>query len=453
MKQKPNLSFWQLWNISVGYIGIQLGFSLQGQSSRIFSSLGADASNLPILWLGAPLAGLLVQPLIGLFSDKTWVKGLGRRMPFLLAGGIVAALAMCFMVNAEIATAVMPAYLFAAFMLLFMDCAFNASMNPMRALIADMTNEKQRTEGYSIQMILSNLGAIFGFALPFILAAIGVSNVPAEGESLPPSLIWSFYIGGAVIMLSILWTTFRVKEFPPKEFAEYNGITEEEAQKKESFFSMFKTMPKVMYQVAIVQFFTWFSLFILWTYIVNGLAENVWHITIDAESVKSAEFNEAGNWWGMLGVVQSVVAVIFAAMMGSLANKFTRKKVYSFALFLGAIGLMSMFLIQNQYVLLVSIIGMGVATAGMNAMPFAIISAQLPAKKIGVYMGIFNLAIVLPQILFAITGGFIFDYISSLGGTNITMIFVSGVSLLIAALCVYFVKDKEEVGTPQFGDK
>jgi maltose/moltooligosaccharide transporter len=441
MKQKPNLSFWQLWNLSVGYIGIQLGYSLQGQSSRIFSILGAEDRNLPILWLGAPLAGLLVQPLIGLSSDKTWTK-LGRRIPFLLAGGIIALLAMIFMVNAELASALMPAYLFAAVMLLFMDCAFNVSMQPLRSLVGDMVNDKQLNQGFSIQMILSNIGAIVGFALPFIMTnVIGLSNESTAGGKIPSSLTWSYYVGGAVLLLSVLWTTFRVKEYPPKEFAEYNNLTEED-QKKESFFTTLKTIPRVMFQVAIVQFFTWFALFILWTYVVNGLAANIWH-TADKGS---ALFNEAGNWWGVLGAVQSVCAVAFAIFMGKIANKVGRKRVYSFALLLGALGLVSMYFFHDKYMLIISMIGMGVATAGMNAMPFAIISAAIPAHKMGVYMGIFNISIVIPQIIFALVGGFVFNFVETIVGkdtSNISMIFVAGISMALAAMAVFFVKDKD----------
>jgi maltose/moltooligosaccharide transporter len=436
MKQKPNLVFWQLWNLSVGYIGIQLGYSLQSQSSRIFTILGAKDQNLPILWLGAPLAGLLVQPLIGLSSDKTWTK-LGRRIPFLLAGGILAVLAMFFMVNAELAKALMPTYLFAAAMLLFMDCAFNVSMQPLRSLVGDMVNDQQRNQGYSIQMILSNLGAIIGFALPFLMTNVFFSHESTEAGKIPASLAWSYYIGSAILIGSVLWTTWRVKEYPPKEFAEYNNLTEED-KKKESIFKILKTVPKVMYQVAVVQFFTWFAQFIMWTYIVNGIAENVW----GAKS--SADINAAGDWWGVLAAIAAVFSVVFAIFMGKIANQIGRKKVYSFSLLSAAIGLVSMYFFHDKYLMIVSMIGMGIAGAGINAMPFAIISAAIPANKMGVYMGLFNVSLVVPQITFALIGGFIFKFVVGLGGTNITMLVVAGISMFIGALTVFIIKDKEE---------
>src|ERR1035437_4305911 len=274
MERKPNLTFWQLWNLSVGYIGIQLGYSLQAQSSRIFSSLGAADENLAILWLGAPLAGLLVQPIVGMSSDKTWTR-FGRRIPFLFAGGLIALLAMVFMVNAEVAKALMPSYIFAALMLLFMDCAFNVSMQPLRSLVGDMVNDQQRNQGYSIQMILSNLGAVVGFALPFFVTnVLGLSNESTVGSRIPPALAWSYYIGAAILVVSALWTAFRVKEYPPEVFAKYNNLTEAD-EKKESFFKILKSMPRVMFEVALVQFFTWFALFIMWTYSEKGLRESV----------------------------------------------------------------------------------------------------------------------------------------------------------------------------------
>jgi maltose/moltooligosaccharide transporter len=449
-KQKPNLTFWQLWNLSFGYIGIQLGYSLQGQSSRIFSSLGADDGALPLLWLGGPIAGLIVQPLIGLSSDKTWTK-LGRRIPFLLAGGLIAIIAMIFMVNAHLASRLLPAFIFAAIMLLFMDCAFNLSMQPLRALIADMTNENQRTEGYSVQMILSNLGGILGFLLPFAVAAIlgwlGWENKIIGG--IPINLSWSYYIGGGILILSVLWTTFRVKEYPPKEFAEYNGISGE-TQKRESFFSIIKTTPKVMFQVAVVQFFTWVAWFCMWAYQTNAIAENVWGVKRIGGVIDKANenFNLAGDWIGILGAVQFVAAFLFSFIMGKLANKFGRKPIYSLALFLGFIGFSSIFFIHDKYLLFLPFILLGITTATANALPFAMISASIPPQKMGVYMGIFNISIVIPQIVFAIVGGFIFRLLVGDAGGTVTMLVASGVFMLLAAVSVVFINDKKGTATP-----
>lgn len=455
MKQKPNLTFWQLWNLTFGYIGIQLGYSLQSQMSGIFSNLSAVDNltsfdkYLPILWIGGPLAGIIVQPVIGLMGDRTWTK-LGRRIPFLLAGGILALLMMVLIVNAKyLAGALMPAVLLAAIMFLFMDCAFNLSMQPLRALMGDMVNDEQRNKGFGVQMVLLNIGAIVGFALPLILTSIidslGWENTKIGGINI--SMSWSFYIGGAILLLSVLWTTIRVKEYPPKEFAEYNGLTEEETKKKESFWKILKSTPKVMFQLAIVQFFVWMALFCMWTYGINGVAQNVFGLeringTIDTSSV---EFTNAQNWWGIANAVLSICALAFSFIWPALANKFGRKKIYSLALILGAFGLASIFLIHDKYILFLSMVGMGIATSVLNGIPFAIISAHVPPQKMGVYMGIFNLSIVIPQIVFALTGGFIFSLLVGDAGNNVIMLVVSGVLFAIAAICVAFVDDEDKV--------
>lgn len=298
MKQKPSLTFWQIWNLSFGFLGIQIGYSLQSsQTSRILSALGADPHHLPLFWLAAPIAGLIVQPIIGMSSDRTWTR-LGRRIPFILGGAIVSAIAMFFMPNSEFVAAIMPPVFFGAFMLLFMDCAFNVSMQPFRSLVGDMVNDKQRNLGYSTQSFLTNIGAVVGSFLPFILTWIGIQNIPGVGEKVAPSVIWSFYIGGSALLLTVLWTSIRVKEYAPKEYEEYNNITEEEKQKK-SFIDVLKATPKTMLQLAIVQFFSWFALFIMWVYAIGGIAENVWHTT----DPLSAAYNEAGNWNGVLSGV------------------------------------------------------------------------------------------------------------------------------------------------------
>jgi len=447
MKQKPNLTFWQLWNLSFGYIGIQLGYSLQGQSSRIFSSLGAADDALPWLWLGGPIAGFVVQPLIGLSSDRTWTK-LGRRIPFLLTGGIIAIFAMIFMVNAHLASSLMPAFIFAAIMLLFMDCAFNLSMQPMRALVGDMVNDNQRNQGFSVQMILSNLGGIIGFLLPIAVTTV-LGLLHWENKiigNIPINLSWSYYIGGGILILSVLWSTFRVKEYPPKEFAEYNGITDE-TTKKESFFSILKTTPNIMFQIAIVQFFTWVAWFCMWNYQTNAIAENVWEVARIGGNIDKSDpnFNIAGDWIGLFGAVQFTAAFIFSFVMGKLANKFGRKSIYSFALFLGFLGFVSMYFITDKYLLFLPFVLLGITTATANALPFAAISAVIPPQKMGVYMGIFNISIVIPQIIFAIIGGTVFKLLVGDTGNTVTMFLVCGTSMLLGSICVAFVKDKKRL--------
>lgn len=437
MKKKPTLSFWQIWNLSFGFLGIQIGYSLQSsQTSRILSALGADPHDLPLFWLAAPIAGLIVQPIIGMSSDRTWTR-FGRRIPFILGGAIVSAIAMFFMPNSEFVAAIMPPVFFGAFMLLFMDCAFNVSMQPFRSLVGDMVNDEQRNQGYATQSFLTNVGAVIGSFLPFILSWIGIQNIPEAGEKVAPSVIWSFYIGGGALLLTVLWTSFKVKEYPPKEYNEYNNITDEE-KKTQYFLDILKSTPTTMLQLGIVQFFSWFALFIMWVYAIGGIAENVWQTT----DPLSQGYNDAGDWNGVLSGVYAIFAAVFSVFMAKVANKLGRKKVYSSALILGAIGLASMYFFDDKYMLLLSMLGVGIAWAAILAMPYAILSAALPASKMGVYMGIFNATITIPQIVAGLTGGLLLKYVA--GGSSISMILVAGTSMLLAAIAVAFVNDKND---------
>lgn len=435
MKQKPTLTFWQIWNLSFGFLGIQIGYSLQSaNTSRILSALGADPHHLPLFWIAAPLAGLIVQPIIGLSSDKTWTK-LGRRIPFILGGAIVSAFAMFFMPNSEIVAHIMPPVFFGACMLLFMDCAFNVSMQPFRSLVGDMVNDNQRNQGYSVQSLLTNIGAVLGSFLPFMIAYIGIRNAPIEGEMVAPSVISSFYIGGALLLLTVLWTCYRVKEYPPKEFAEYNNTQEDEP--KQSILYALKNIPKSMIQLAVVQFFSWFALFMMWVYATDGIAENVWN----TRDPLSQAYNDAGDWNGVMSGVYAIFAVVFSSVMAKIANKLGRKSVYSFALLMGAFGLASMFIFTNKYMLLISMLGVGIAWAGILAMPYAILSGAVPAKRMGLYMGLFNATITIPQITAGLTGGLLFKYVA--GESSIAMLVVAAVSMLLAAISVAFVKDTD----------
>lgn len=439
MAKKPNLKFWQIWNLSFGFLGVQIGYSLQnGNTSRILSALGADVEHLSYFWLAAPLAGLLVQPIIGLSSDKTWTR-MGRRIPFILGGAIASALAMFFMPNAEYFAALFIPLFFGATMLLFMDTSFNVTMQPFRALVGDMVNDEQRNLGYSVQSFLINAGAVLGSLLPFILTYIGVSNVPTGTEKVAPTVIWAFYIGGAVLLLTVLWTTFSTKEYPPKEYEEYNNITEEE-KSHSSFISLIKDIPNAMWRLAIVQFFSWFSLFLMWVYTTSGIAQNVWHVS-PKDSI-SANFNAAGNWTGVIFAAYSLFAALFSLVMPRIAKKIGRKATYRYSLLLGGISLVSMIFIHNQYTLLLAMVGVGISWAAILAMPYAILSASLPASKMGVYMGLFNATITIPQIAAGIFGGII---LTLLGSQAIFMLGVAGVSMLIAGFSVLFVHDKHEI--------
>ncbi|MBX9891697.1 MAG: MFS transporter [Chitinophagaceae bacterium] len=423
---KPLLSFWQIWNISFGFLGVQIGYSLQNaNTSRILSALDADPHHLSLFWLAAPLAGLIVQPIVGLSSDKTWTK-LGRRIPFILGGAIVSAGAMFFMPNSEHFAALLAPLIFGATMLLLMDTSFNVTMQPFRALVSDMVPDSQRNKGYSIQSFLINAGAVVGSLLPFILTSLGVANEPAEGQKVAPTVVWSFYFGGAVLLLSVLWTSFRTKEYPPAEYAKFNNISEEK-EEKQSFMQLLVNIPTAMWQLAVTQFFSWFSLFLMWVYTTQGIAQHIWGVT----DPKSKEFNEAGNWTGVIFAAYSVFAALYSLVLTPLADKFGRKNTYAISLLAGGIGLISMMFIEDKNLHFVSMVGVGIAWAAILAMPYAILSSSLPAKQTGVYMGIFNITITVPQIAAGLLGGVA---LSLLNEQAINVIGLSGVSMLLAGI-------------------
>jgi maltose/moltooligosaccharide transporter len=402
--------------------------------------LGADVHSIGYFWLAAPLAGLIVQPIIGLSSDKTWTK-LGRRIPFIFFGAIVSALAMFFMPNAEYFTYLLPPLAFGAVMLLLMDTSFNVTMQPFRALVGDMVNDEQRNLGYSLQSALINFGAVFGSLLPWILVKIGMSNVPAAGDKVAESVIWSFYIGGAILLATVLWTVFKTKEYAPKEHAEYNKIDLNtiKNKKSESVFKLISNAPKIFWQLGIVQFFSWFALFLMWVYTTRAIANQVWGPT--ALDAKSIGFNEAGDWTGVMFAFYSAVAALFSLAIPTIAKSIGRKKTYSFSLFLGGLGLISMFVVEDKNMLLVSISGVGLAWAAILAMPYAMLSGSLPAEKMGVYMGLFNATITIPQITAGLLGSTI---IMIFGGNPMAIIVIAGISMLIAGTAVFFVKEKAE---------
>jgi maltose/moltooligosaccharide transporter len=436
--KKPKLSFWQIWNLSFGFLGVQIGYSLQnGNTSRILEALGADVHSIGYFWLAAPLAGLIVQPIIGLSSDKTWTR-LGRRIPFIFFGAIISALAMFFMPNAEYFTYLLPPLIFGAVMLLLMDTSFNVTMQPFRALVGDMVNDEQRNLGYSLQSALINFGAVFGSLLPWILAKSGVANVPAAGEKVAASVIWSFYIGGAILLATVLWTVFRTKEYAPKEHALYNDIDleSETVTEKTSILKLISNAPKIFWQLGIVQFFSWFALFLMWVYTTRAIANQVWGA--EALDPKSIGFNEAGDWTGVLFAFYSAVAALFSLLIPSIAKSIGRKKTYSFSLLLGGIGLASMYFVHDKNILLLSISGVGLAWAAILAMPYAMLSGSLPADKMGVYMGLFNATITIPQIAAGLLGSTI---IALFGGFPMAIIVIAGVSMLIAGLAVFFVRE------------
>lgn len=449
MINKPKLSFWQIWNLSFGFLGVQFGFALQNaNASRILTSLGADPHTLSFFWLVAPFMGLIVQPVVGAASDRTWTR-LGRRSPYILFGALVSMFAMFLMPNAPLIVKAggAAALAFGVVMLAFMDGSFNVTFQPFRALVADMTPEEQRNIGYSIQSFLINVGAVIGSALPFILTAAGIAN-EAEPGKVAPSVIWSFYIGGSLLLLSVLVTVFKTKEYPPNEFEAYNGITEADKQHKESFWKLLTGMPVTMRQLSVVQLFSWFPLFLMWVYSTTAISQHYFGIPLNfnAETETNTEirraFDEAGNWVGICFSVYSLVAALFSIVMPFIIRHTSRKTVYSAALVMGGLGYISTYFFSNHYWLLISMVGIGIAWAGILAMPYAILSGSLPAKRMGVYMGLFNLTVVVPQILSGLFGGPILR--TFFGGEGIYILVMAGIIMLLGSITVFFIKDVTE---------
>lgn len=450
MSKKPRLNFWQIWNVSFGFLGIQIGFALQSANvSRILSNLGADLHSLSFFWLAAPMMGLIVQPIVGAASDRTWNR-FGRRGPYLLGGAIVACFAMWLMPNSAALVSIIPPLVFGAIMFALMDGSFNITMQPFRALVADMVPDEQRTLGYSVQSLLINTGAVIGSVLPYFLTNIlGVQNTAPSGQ-VPHSVIWSFYIGGAILLCSVIWTVFRTKEYTPKEYCEQNNLdyTVWSNRKKEkktigeklrNFIHLFSEMPPMMAKLAIVQFFSWFALYLMWVYTTPAVAQHVYGTAIGDST--SDLYQEAGNWVGVLFGAYSFFAALFSIVMTRLASTIGRKTTYSLALALGGLGYLSMYLFNTPGMLIISMAGIGIAWAAILAMPYSLLSESLPADKMGVYMGIFNFTIAGPQIISGLVGGAILK--SFFDNHAIYMLVVCGISMLLGACSVMLIKTKK----------
>jgi len=439
--EKRRLSFWDIWNMSFGFLGIQMGFALQNaNASRILQIFGADVHELSWFWVVAPLTGLIVQPIIGYYSDRTWTR-LGRRRPYFLTGALLASLGLILMPNADMFTAFLPALWVGAGMLMIMDASFNVAMEPFRALVADLLPSDQRTLGFSIQTVLIGIGAVFGSWLPYALTNwFGISNT-AEDGSVPLNLLLSFGIGAAVLVVSILITVFTTKEYSPEEMEQFS-VDEEEVVKESSLFDIFtdfKKMPLTMKQLSSVQFFSWFGLFGMWVFSTPAIAHHIYGLSLDDHGTA---YQNAGDWVGILFGVYNAVSAVYAFFLPAIAKKIGRKKTYAYSLIAGGIGLISIYFMPNENWLIVSMLGIGIAWASILAMPYAILAGSIPARKMGVYMGIFNFFIVLPQIINAIIGGPIVKYVYD--GNPIFALVISGVSLLIAAMLVVRVKDVDD---------
>jgi len=433
----------EIWNLSLGFLGIQMGFALQNaNASRVLQIFGADVHELSWFWIVAPLTGLIVQPIVGYYSDRTWTR-LGRRRPYFLVGAILASIGLMLMPNAQMFTAFLPALWIGAGMLMIMDASFNIAMEPFRALVADVLPSDQRTLGFSIQTVLIGIGAVIGSWLPYVLTNwFGVSNVGAEGE-VPLNLLLSFIIGAAVLVTTILITVFTTKEYNPEEMAKMNGAAE--GDEKESnllhIFKDFKKMPLTMRQLSWVQFFSWFGLFGMWVFTTPALAHHIYKL--DLNDTASVAYQNAGDWVGILFGIYNAVAAVFAFFLAAIAKKIGRKKTHALALIIGGLSLIFIYFAPDENWLILSMVGIGIAWASILAMPYAILAGSIPPRKMGVYMGIFNFFIVIPQIINALIGGPMVKYIY--GGNPVYALVVSGVSFLIAASLVARVNDVDDV--------
>ncbi|MFY9150754.1 MAG: MFS transporter [Prolixibacteraceae bacterium] len=503
MKKKPALSFWQIWNMSFGFLGIQFGFALQNANvSRIFETLGANVDDIPILWIAAPVTGLIIQPIIGHLSDKTWGR-FGRRRPYFLVGAILASLALLIMPNS-------PALWIAAGLLWMMDASINISMEPFRAFVGDMLPSEQRTAGFAMQSFFIGTGAVVASALPYVLTNwFNVSNVAAVGEKIPQSVKLSFYLGGAVFLLAVLWTVFSTKEYSPEELTEFEAEKKQSSDVAEVAYTSSKNllpsfirngfiwliigvlgsiliksmdwekelyvlsvglgafglillisawytrqglvnngfvevitdlmnMPKTMKQLAVVQFFSWFALFAMWIYSTSAVTSHIYG-TSDSST---ALYNEGANWVGVLFATYNGFAAVVAFSLPVLARWTSRKMAHAIALVCGGLGLASFYVVKDPHILVVSMLGVGIAWASILSMPYAILTGSLPAQKMGTYMGIFNFFIVIPQILAASILGFFTKNL--FGGHAIYALILGGFSLFLAAISIMFVDDVDQ---------
>uniref|UniRef100_UPI004025C775 MFS transporter n=1 Tax=Prevotella sp. TaxID=59823 RepID=UPI004025C775 len=436
LKEKPDMSFWGLWNLSFGFFGVQIAYALQSANiSRIFATLGADPHNLSYFWILPPLMGILVQPIVGTCSDKTWCR-FGRRIPYLFVGAAIAVLVMCLLPNSgSFGMTVSTAMVFGLIALMFLDTSINMAMQPFKMLVGDMVNEKQKGLAYSIQSFLCNAGSLVGYVFPFVFAALGIANTAAKG-TIPDSVIYSFYVGAAILILCVIYTVWKVKEWNPHDYNEYNGSLKSVEEKEEgsgNWFVLLRNAPSTFWKVGLVQFFCWFAFMYMWTYTNGTVAANCWGTT----DVTSEGYQAAGNWVGILFAVQAIGSVVWAVVLPKFKN---RKMAYSLSLVLGGVGFVACAFIHDQYVLFVPFLLIGCAWAAMLAMPFTFVTNALQGYgHMGAYLGLFNGTICVPQIVAAAIGGVI---LSLVGSVQSSMMVVAGVSVLIGSVVVFTIKEK-----------
>ena len=434
MKPKPNQSFWSLWNLSFGFFGVQIAYALQSANiSRIFATLGADPHNLSYFWILPPLMGILVQPIIGTLSDRTWTR-FGRRIPYLFIGAAVAVAVMCLLPNAgSFGMAVGTAMVFGLISLMFLDTSINMAMQPFKMLVGDMVNEKQKSLAYSIQSFLCNSGSVVGYLFPFVFTALGIANEAPKGV-VPDSVIYSFYIGAAILILCVLYTTCKVKEWNPEEYAEYNEAKPQEEEQKASWIEMLKHAPSMFWKVGLVQFFCWAAFMYMWTYTNGTIADTVWHTTDTA----SKGYQAAGNWVGVLFCWQAVGSVLWAMALPKFKNT---KLAYALSLVIGGIGFAMVPFVGDKDMLVLPFMLIGCAWAAMLAMPFTFVTNALEGYgHKGAYLGLFNGTICIPQIIAAVAGGGI---LSLVGSVQSNMMIVAGVLLVLGACSVAMIRENK----------
>ena len=434
MKPKPNQSFWSLWNLSFGFFGVQIAYALQSANiSRIFATLGADPHNLSYFWILPPLMGILVQPIIGTLSDRTWTR-FGRRIPYLFIGAAVAVAVMCLLPNAgSLGMAVGTAMVFGLISLMFLDTSINMAMQPFKMLVGDMVNEKQKSLAYSIQSFLCNSGSVVGYLFPFVFTALGIANEAPKGV-VPDSVIYSFYIGAAILILCVLYTTCKVKEWNPEEYAEYNEAKPQEEEQKASWIELLKHAPSMFWKVGLVQFFCWAAFMYMWTYTNGTIADTVWHTTDTA----SKGYQAAGNWVGVLFCWQAVGSVLWAMALPKFKNA---KLAYAISLVIGGIGFAMVPFVGSKDLLVLPFMLIGCAWAAMLAMPFTFVTNALEGYgHKGAYLGLFNGTICIPQIIAAVAGGGI---LSLVGSVQSNMMIVAGVLLVLGACSVAMIRENK----------
>jgi len=434
------MNFRQIWNMSFGFLGIQFGFALQnGNASRILQTFGADVEHLSLFWLAAPLTGMIVQPLIGHYSDRTWNR-LGRRKPYFLVGALATALALVLLPNAHLITLLLPPVLIGAGLLMLMDASINVAMEPFRALVADNLPDAQRSAGFSVQTFLIGVGAVAGSWLPYLLAEYaGVPKTAPPGQ-VPDNVSFSFYIGAAILAGAIGWTIITTREYSPQERARFSPAGEEAAAPSKGILSVlkdFSTMPVAMRQLGVVQFFSWFALFSMWVFTTPAVAQHVYQVL--PGDTASERFADAGNQVGILFGIYNGVSAVYALCLPALARTASRKAAHALSLSAGGLCLLWMYFIRTPALLVYPMIGIGLAWGSILSMPYAMLSSVLPAHKMGVYMGIFNFFITFPQIVNGLLGGLIVKY--CFGGQAIYALSMAGVFMLLAAVAVLYVKD------------